>query len=266
MTALAANRQTERKDGDLLALPVGVDIIYQGSLVCNNASGYLVAGADTAGYRFQGVAYEKKDNSGGSAGDVECRVLRNGLFKFGGSGFTLADVGKEVFLADDQTVTLVPGNVFCGVIADYISATEAWIDIEPAVKAAVVDKVVVTTNIKTVADVTQYGMLFTCPAGRQATVLSAKVTALVKGVYATDELLNIYKYDLSATAAEAVLESADYDLDGLTALQAADLVLQTTTPANLDLEPGDTLYVAIATTGAQTTQGQYAVTVELALA
>lgn len=265
MTALTDNRQTERKDGELLQLPCGVDIVYRGGMVCLNTSGYAVAAQDTASFRFAGVAYEKKDNSSGSAGDEDVRVYRSGLHKFAGTGFAITDVGKRVYVSDDQTVTLTPGNVFAGVIADYESATAVWVDIGPAVEAGNGDKITVSANVRTVADTTVYGLAFVCPAGRKATVLAAKVVAMVKPVYATDELLNLYNYDLSATSEEAVLETADYDLDGLTAKQAADLTLQSTTPANLDMDPGDALYVAVACTGAETTAGDIGVTFEIAL-
>lgn len=134
--ALAANRQTDRKDGAIVDRPAGVDVIYQGGLVTLNASGYAVAGQDVAGYRFGGVAYEKIDNSGGSAGDLNVRCWRTGTFSFAGTGFTLADVGKRVYVADDETVQLAQpegGNVFCGVIVEYVSSTEVLVDIEPAV-------------------------------------------------------------------------------------------------------------------------------------
>ena len=136
MTALSANRQTDRKDGVLVDRPAGVDILYQGGLVVINSSGYAVAGQDLAGARFGGVAYEKIDNSGGSNGDKAVRCWRKGLFSFAGSGFAITDVGKKVYLSDDQTVTLTPpgtGNVCVGVIAEYVSATEVLVDIEPAI-------------------------------------------------------------------------------------------------------------------------------------
>lgn len=135
MTALSDNRQTDRRDGILLSLPVGVDIVYRGAMVCKNTAGYVVAAQDTAGFKFAGVAYEKKDNSGGSNGDENVRVYRAGTFKFAASGMAITDEGKRVYVADDQTVQLAQpggGNVFCGIIAKYESATEVWVDIGPA--------------------------------------------------------------------------------------------------------------------------------------
>ena len=78
---------------------------------------------------------------------------------------------------------------------------------------------------------------------------------------ATGRTLHVYQ----ATTAEDVLESNSYDLDGLTALQAADLTLQSTTPAHLDMEAGDVLYASVVCSGSETTAGDYGVTFEIAL-
>ena len=264
MVASTDNRQTQRQDGILLAIPSGIDIVYRGTLVCRNTAGYLVAGQDTADFRFAGVALEKKDNSAGANGDLKVRVERTGLFRFATSGMAITDVGKRVYITDDQTVTLTPGHVFCGVIAVFESATVVWIDIGPAVQAGMGDKLAVSGAEHTVQDLNVFTHMFTCPTGRKATVLAAKVVAMVKPVYATDEVLNLYKYDLSGTAEKALLASANFDLDTLTAKQAADLTL-TATVADLDMDPGDALYFAVNCTGAETTVGDIGVTAEIAL-
>jgi len=55
------------------------------------------------------------------------------------TAITAANVGDNVFLADDQTVDLagnVNNDIFCGIIAGYIDTTHAWVDIEPAIRQA----------------------------------------------------------------------------------------------------------------------------------
>ena len=260
MTALAANAVRDRKPGDVFDLPLdlAVEHFYKGALLCRDTTGYGVVGADTANYVFAGVAMEEYDQAAAAAADGtnHVKVYRRGVFKFTTSGAAITDVGRKVFLSDDNTVTLTPGYVFVGVIVRYESATSVWVDIEPAVKAASGGKVTVTCSLpRTAANQTDYMVAFTCPAGRKATVLAAKVAAIQVPVYATSELLNLYKYDLSATADEAVLETADYDLGSLTAKQAADLTLQSTDPTYLDLDPGDVLYARVAIVGAETTAG-----------
>jgi hypothetical protein len=138
---LSKDRNTPRKDGVLVSAPVvAADIIFGGSLVAVNAAGYLNPGSDTAGLIFHGVADERADNAAGANGDIKCNVRRRGLFLFAlGTAITQANVGDNVFLDDDQTVDLaanVDNNIFCGIIAEYVSANLAWIDIEPAIKQA----------------------------------------------------------------------------------------------------------------------------------
>lgn len=141
MTALSEDKQIQRQDGVEKDFPVDDgDTIYGGALVSVNAAGYLVAGADTSGQIFQGVAMEQKDNASGSDGDLDCTVRRRGLVKcIMDTAITQANVGDNVFLVDDQTVDLtanVTHNIFCGIIAGYIDTTHAWIDIEPAIRQA----------------------------------------------------------------------------------------------------------------------------------
>lgn len=141
MTALSADKQIEIQDGVEKDFSVDDgDTIYGGALVCVNADGYLVPGADTAGLIFSGFAMEQKDNSAGSDGDLDCRVRRRGLIKcIMGTAITKANEGDNVFLVDDQTVDLtanVTHNIFCGIIGGYIDTTHAWIDIEPAIRQA----------------------------------------------------------------------------------------------------------------------------------
>ena len=141
MSALSADKKTEYREGVDISIPVDDgDIIYAGALVCVNAAGYAVAGADTAGLIFMGVARESVDNSGGQDGDVNVLVRRRGLFKMElATAISIANVGDNVFIADDASVDVV-GNVshaiFCGIIAEFIDTTHAWIDIEPAIRQA----------------------------------------------------------------------------------------------------------------------------------
>ena len=141
MTLLTEDRNTPRKDGILVPTPVVADdIIFGGSLVAVNAAGYLNPGSDTAALIFHGVADARADNSGGNAGDISCNVRRRGLFLMRmDTAITQANVGDNVFIADDQSVDLVANvvnNIYCGVIAEFHSVNLAWIDIEPAIKQA----------------------------------------------------------------------------------------------------------------------------------
>jgi hypothetical protein len=55
------------------------------------------------------------------------------------TAISIANVGDNVFLVDDALVDVagnVTYNIFCGVIAEYIDTTHAWVDIEPAIRQA----------------------------------------------------------------------------------------------------------------------------------
>jgi hypothetical protein len=105
--------------------------IFAGSLVCLNASGYAVPGADAANSKFVGVAREQVDNSAGANGDVAVRVRRKGVFRLAASGMAIADVGTSVNVSDDQTVAKTTTNsVACGKVAEFVSATEVGVDID----------------------------------------------------------------------------------------------------------------------------------------
>lgn len=141
MTALASDKKIEYTEGVELGFPViNADIIYAGALVCVNADGYAVPGADTEGLIFEGVAVEQVDNSLGNAGDKIVTLRRRGLVKMTlGTAITQANVGDNVFLVDDQTVDLAANttnDILCGIIAGYIDAASAWVDIEPAIRQA----------------------------------------------------------------------------------------------------------------------------------
>ena len=87
MTALAADKQVPEKKGEILAYPVvASDIIYKGALCKVNAAGYLAPCSSEEGASFAGVAYEKKDNSAGVAGALDCRVMKKGVFLLEGTG------------------------------------------------------------------------------------------------------------------------------------------------------------------------------------
>jgi hypothetical protein len=138
---LAADKAVEYTDGVELAFPViNADCIYGGSLVCVNAAGYALPGSDTAGLIFEGVAMNRADNTLGAAGAINVNLRRRGLFKVTlATAITIANVGDNVFLVDDESVDLAANtdnDIFCGIIAQYIDATHAMIDIEPAIRQA----------------------------------------------------------------------------------------------------------------------------------
>lgn len=132
MTALSSDRKTVYREGVELGYPVAASTtVHAGSLVCLNASGYAVPGADTTGFKFAGVAMEAADNSEGSNGGATVRVRRKGVFRFSASGMAITDIGASVYIADDQTVAKSSTySVACGKIAEFASASEVGIDVD----------------------------------------------------------------------------------------------------------------------------------------
>jgi predicted RecA/RadA family phage recombinase len=132
MVALTDNKEVAEKHRRLIENPVAASVvIFKGAIVMLNASGLLAPAAALAGAKMAGMAYEKCDNSNGAAGDVDCKLLREGLFELSGSGFTQADVGEEVYASDDQTVSTTQGTneIAVGKIAQVVSATKVFVDI-----------------------------------------------------------------------------------------------------------------------------------------
>lgn len=134
MTALVEKIDREEKEGKLLAAPVAVANIHSGALCKYNAAGFLAPCSAEASTVFAGVAFESCDNSAGSAGDVVCRVKKEGAFLVAGSGFTQADLGKEVFASDDNTVSTTQGSneQSVGHIVEFVSATQVRVKIDKA--------------------------------------------------------------------------------------------------------------------------------------
>lgn len=132
MTVLAADRKTPYREGVEMEYKVAASArIFAGSLVCANVGGYAVPAADTANFKFLGVAREQADNAGGANGDVTVRVRRKGVFRFAASGMAVTDLGASVNVSDDQTVAKSTTNtVACGKVAEFISATEVGVDID----------------------------------------------------------------------------------------------------------------------------------------
>ncbi|MEM5790245.1 MAG: hypothetical protein AAGU11_23240, partial [Syntrophobacteraceae bacterium] len=137
MTALSNDRKTEFFEGVENYFPVGeAKKIYAGSLVCLDGTTRLAeAASDAAGKVFAGVALAHADNSLGLASALNVPVRRRGVFLFGIAAAQQADVGKAVFIADDQTVALVAdvtNAIYAGVIARVEGVTKVWVDIYPA--------------------------------------------------------------------------------------------------------------------------------------
>lgn len=127
MTALATDRKNTlvatTADRYRVGKVAGSVVIYKGAAICRNASGYLVPAANTAGYRFVGIAQEKVDTTGIADGVSECKYLTAVSVKMkndGTAAVAQVNLGGPVWIQDDQTVRGTPGNGVCMGIAESI--------------------------------------------------------------------------------------------------------------------------------------------------
>lgn len=134
--ALSADRNTTYREGDEIEVPVAANtVIYAGSLVMADSSGYAVPGADTAGAKFLGVAMEYVKNNPGANGAKTVRVRQRGVFDFKASSITQAMLGDMMYLVDDETFDDAAGptnDIPCGKLVKFVSTTRGWIDIGKA--------------------------------------------------------------------------------------------------------------------------------------
>lgn len=136
MVALTADRSTVRRENaDIETHPVKAGAkIFQGALVCLDASGWAQPGATATTLTALGRAEYRADNSGGGNGDVNVAVRRGVLcFANSGSGdlITRADIGKPAYVVDDQTLAKTNGGgtrSAAGIIRD-ADAQSVWIEI-----------------------------------------------------------------------------------------------------------------------------------------
>ena len=105
--ALSKDRMTPAREGALFRVKVkGATRIHAGGLIAADA-GYAKPAAREAGLVALGRAEEAVDNSSGSDGDAYV-LVRRGVFLWGnsagGGAVGQAEVGKNVYMADDESV------------------------------------------------------------------------------------------------------------------------------------------------------------------
>ncbi len=134
MTALTQDRNTLARNGDQKEPPVAANArIFGGSLVAINATGFAVPGSTAQGLVGCGCAEARADNTGGAAGAIHVRVsTRPSQFanSAAADAITLADIGKDCFIVDDQTVAKTDGTGTrsrAGRVFD-VDADGVWVD------------------------------------------------------------------------------------------------------------------------------------------
>jgi hypothetical protein len=113
MTALAADRQTARRDGGSYSFPVAASVTcYAGGIAVLDASGNSKPGVTATGLVTVGVFQEQVAN--GSTAAAVSVLVRPGIYRFGNSGssdaITKAEIGDRCYIVDDQTVAKTDGS------------------------------------------------------------------------------------------------------------------------------------------------------------
>ncbi len=117
MPTLTKDIKSERKQGIVFALPAAANAhIYSGALVSVNAAGYVAPASDTSGETFLGVSRKESNNGGGANGALTAEGYLKGIFHFAAPGITQADLAKEAWVVDDNSVGL-------GIVAQPVNAT-----------------------------------------------------------------------------------------------------------------------------------------------
>lgn len=129
MVALTSDRNTPRRDGDFIEVPVSANTrIFAGALVAINSSGLALPAANVSGQPAIGIAQRQVDNRGGTASAMLVRVCRlpHLLANNPASKVTRAKIGQDCFILDDQTVSL-SGSSRAGRVLD-VDDEGVWVD------------------------------------------------------------------------------------------------------------------------------------------
>lgn len=135
MAALTEARTTPRRDAKQFGrLVAGTKKIFEGALVCLNATGFATPGAVATTLVADGIATETVDNTAGADGDKTVEVEK-GTFRFAnsaaGDAITQAEIGDTCYIVDDQTVAKTNGTntrSAAGAIVD-VDAVGVWVKI-----------------------------------------------------------------------------------------------------------------------------------------
>ena len=135
MTAVTANQLlTAKCPGRKIAGKAAASQNLYANTLAFGASGYA-SGDDGGGANaFLGVVVDQKDNSSGSAGDLDVELYTDGVFYLNGTSFTQGTVGSAIYAVDNYTVqTSATSASRIGTCVEYVSATEIGVLITPQV-------------------------------------------------------------------------------------------------------------------------------------
>ena len=134
MVALVTARPTREREIKEVGYAVAAGVkIYAGAMVAIDSLGYARPAANGTTSRSMGVAMATADNTTGLAGALTV-VVRRSCFAMFTTDATVADIGKDCWAVDDQTVTkTLPTTNPCKagvIVATELSGTtlSVWVD------------------------------------------------------------------------------------------------------------------------------------------
>lgn len=135
MAALTEGRTTKKRDAKSFGRQIAANVkIHEGSLVALSATGYATPGAVATTLVADGLALATVDNLGGAAG-AKTVTVEKGTFQFANSAagdlITIAEIGDDAYIVDDQTVAKTNGGAtrsVAGKIMD-VDAQGVWVKI-----------------------------------------------------------------------------------------------------------------------------------------
>jgi hypothetical protein len=129
--ALSVERDTPQRLNAYVSLTVKTNvIIYAGSLVCVDASGYANPAADSSGFAVVGRAEATADNRGVNYSSTKTIKIAKGTFRWANAdSIAVSNIGAIVYVTDDQTVNKTGGgqNIIAGTVVD-VDSSGVWVD------------------------------------------------------------------------------------------------------------------------------------------
>lgn len=140
MPALSTGRNTPEAIGDVQEYPVlAATLCYEGGIAVLDGDGYVKPGVTATGLIAAGRFQARADNSAGASGDISAAV-KKGVFRFanaaGGDAVTIAHIGDNCYVVDDQTVASVAtGRSIAGRV-EQVDVLGVWVRMGSAMLAA----------------------------------------------------------------------------------------------------------------------------------
>jgi len=110
--AATENIDRTRQAGDIVNRPVAASVhCYSGAIGAVDAAGNANPAADTAGLKVIGTFQTEQNNTEGDAGDLVVNMdgRPQWITNSTGDAVTVAEIGRVVYVEDDETVCKVGG-------------------------------------------------------------------------------------------------------------------------------------------------------------